>query len=260
MLQRKLRSLSNVKVSSPRRQRVLGDGQRVNACLQGRPRRNTASRSKASSCRSPAAEQEWLKTRSSESRGEIEVDARGETSIPGVFAAGDCTTVPYKQISSPWAKVKGALSVRHLIRSSAPAQDATGRRRSAWPDHFASRARLSDLRLAFPYPIRRFRARTPISRLLGLTLICTVRTVDPMSHSQSKSKGERSTAEIASDPCRPLQALTIIKDTVPWRWWCCRRCQSGQTHVATVIGGHRSRSVGQRQRQGLAQAADEWNR
>jgi alkyl hydroperoxide reductase subunit F len=26
------------------------------------------------------------------------VKARGETNLPGVFAAGDCTTVPYKQI------------------------------------------------------------------------------------------------------------------------------------------------------------------
>jgi len=31
-------------------------------------------------------------------RGEIEVDARGETSVSGLFAAGDATTVPYKQI------------------------------------------------------------------------------------------------------------------------------------------------------------------
>ncbi|MDR1276599.1 MAG: alkyl hydroperoxide reductase subunit F [Candidatus Accumulibacter sp.] len=30
--------------------------------------------------------------------GEIEVDDRGRTSLPGVFAAGDCTTAPYKQI------------------------------------------------------------------------------------------------------------------------------------------------------------------
>jgi alkyl hydroperoxide reductase subunit F len=30
--------------------------------------------------------------------GEIVVDAKGHTSLPGVFAAGDCTTVPYKQI------------------------------------------------------------------------------------------------------------------------------------------------------------------
>ena len=42
---------------------------------------------------------EWLKdTLALSTSGEIEVDARGETSVPGVFAAGDCTTVPYKQI------------------------------------------------------------------------------------------------------------------------------------------------------------------
>jgi len=29
---------------------------------------------------------------------EIVVDAKGHTNVPGVFAAGDCTTVPYKQI------------------------------------------------------------------------------------------------------------------------------------------------------------------
>ncbi|GLT15508.1 alkyl hydroperoxide reductase subunit F [Vibrio algivorus] len=43
---------------------------------------------------------EWLKdsdVKLSE-RGEIIVNDRGETSMPGVFAAGDATTVPYKQI------------------------------------------------------------------------------------------------------------------------------------------------------------------
>ena len=42
---------------------------------------------------------EWLKGTLALSRyGEIEVDARGATSVPGVFAAGDATTVPFKQI------------------------------------------------------------------------------------------------------------------------------------------------------------------
>ena len=42
---------------------------------------------------------EWLKGTLELSRfGEIEVDAKGHTSLPGVFAAGDCTTVPFKQI------------------------------------------------------------------------------------------------------------------------------------------------------------------
>jgi NADH-dependent peroxiredoxin subunit F len=42
---------------------------------------------------------EWLKGTLDLSRfGEIEVDAKGHTNLPGVFAAGDCTTVPFKQI------------------------------------------------------------------------------------------------------------------------------------------------------------------
>jgi alkyl hydroperoxide reductase subunit F len=42
---------------------------------------------------------EWLKGIVAMSRyGEIEVDAKGATNVPGVFAAGDCTTVPFKQI------------------------------------------------------------------------------------------------------------------------------------------------------------------
>jgi alkyl hydroperoxide reductase subunit F len=42
---------------------------------------------------------EWLKGTLELSRfGEIVVDAKGHTNVDGVFAAGDCTTVPYKQI------------------------------------------------------------------------------------------------------------------------------------------------------------------
>ncbi len=41
----------------------------------------------------------WLRgTLELERNGEIRIDARGQTSIPGVFAAGDVTTVPFKQI------------------------------------------------------------------------------------------------------------------------------------------------------------------
>ena len=42
---------------------------------------------------------EWLAgTVALTPRGEIQIDHRGETSVEGVFAAGDATTVPYKQI------------------------------------------------------------------------------------------------------------------------------------------------------------------
>ena len=53
--------------------------------------------------------------------GEIVVDARGATNVPGVFAAGDCTTVPYKQIVvAAGAGSTAALSAfDYLIRTSA---------------------------------------------------------------------------------------------------------------------------------------------
>ena len=56
-------------------------------------------------------------------RGEIEIDAKGQTSVPGVFAAGDCTTVPYKQIVIAMGDgATASLSAfDHLIRTSAPA-------------------------------------------------------------------------------------------------------------------------------------------
>ena len=51
--------------------------------------------------------------------GEIVVDAKGHTNLPGVFAAGDCTTVPFKQIVIAAGEgSKAALSAfDHLIRS-----------------------------------------------------------------------------------------------------------------------------------------------
>jgi alkyl hydroperoxide reductase subunit F len=55
-------------------------------------------------------------------RGEVVVDDRGATSVPGVFAAGDCTTVPHKQIViAMGAGSTAALSAfDHLIRSGTP--------------------------------------------------------------------------------------------------------------------------------------------
>ena len=103
VLQRKLRSLPNVKVIvSAQTTEVVGDGNKVTGL-------NYTDRSSGQG-QHVALEgvfvqigllpnTEWLKgTVKLSPRGEIEVDARGETSVPGVFAAGDVTTTPYKQI------------------------------------------------------------------------------------------------------------------------------------------------------------------
>ena len=67
---------------------------------------------------------EWLKgTMELTKHGEIVVDARGQTSVPGVFAAGDVTTVPFKQIIIATGDgAKAALGAfDHLIRQAVPA-------------------------------------------------------------------------------------------------------------------------------------------
>ncbi|MBD8882375.1 alkyl hydroperoxide reductase subunit F [Rhodanobacter sp. 7MK24] len=130
VLQRKLRSLPNVDVIvSAQSTEVLGDGQRVSGLVY-------KDRSD-SSMHSLSLEgifvqigllpnTEWLKdTLELSPRGEIVIDARGQTSLPGVFAAGDATTVPYKQIViAMGAGSTAALGAfDHLIRSSAPAAE-----------------------------------------------------------------------------------------------------------------------------------------
>ncbi len=130
VLQRKLRSLPNVKViTDAQTTEVTGDGSRVNGL-------NYTDR-KTGAAQQVALEgifvqigllpnTDWLKgTVALSNRGEIEVDARGQTSVAGVFAAGDVTTVPYKQIVIAMGEgSKAALSAfDHLIRTSAPAEE-----------------------------------------------------------------------------------------------------------------------------------------
>jgi Alkyl hydroperoxide reductase, large subunit len=52
--------------------------------------------------------------------GDIVVDQRNGTSLPGVFAAGDCTNSPYKQIiiSMGTGAVAALSAFDYLIRNS----------------------------------------------------------------------------------------------------------------------------------------------
>lgn len=124
VLQKKLRSLPNVTIiTSALTTEVLGNGERV-VGLRYRDR---------SSDEEHLVElegifvqiglipnSEWLDGAIALSnRGEIEVDARAATSQPGIFSAGDVTTVPYKQIVIAMGQGStAALSAfDHLIRS-----------------------------------------------------------------------------------------------------------------------------------------------
>ncbi|KPU53890.1 alkyl hydroperoxide reductase subunit F [Pseudomonas fluorescens] len=128
VLQRKLHSLPNVTViTSAQTTEVSGDGQKVNG-LHYKDRQSDELRSVELEGIfvqiGLLPNTDWLKgTIELSPRGEIIVDARGETSVPGVFAAGDVTTVPYKQIVIAVGEgAKASLSAfDHLIRTSAPA-------------------------------------------------------------------------------------------------------------------------------------------
>jgi alkyl hydroperoxide reductase subunit F len=131
VLQRKLRSLPNVRVIvSAQTTEVHGAGGKVNGLTYkdratGDLRRLDLEGVFVQIGLLPNTE--WLKgTIALSPRGEIDVDARGQTSLPGVFAAGDATTVPYKQIIIAMGEgSKAALAAfDHLIRTSAPAEAA----------------------------------------------------------------------------------------------------------------------------------------
>ena len=128
VLQKKLYSLPNVTViKSAQTTEVKGDGSKVTGLVY--KDRNTGE--------SHLIELEgifvqigllpntdWLKGAVDLSpRGEVIVDAKGETSVHGIFAAGDCTTTPYKQIIISMGEgAKASLSAfDHLIRSSVKA-------------------------------------------------------------------------------------------------------------------------------------------
>ncbi|MBB1059588.1 alkyl hydroperoxide reductase subunit F [Marilutibacter spongiae] len=129
VLQRKLRSLPNVDIKvNAQTTEVFGDGRKVNGLhfkdrVSGESHRLDLEGVFVQIGLLPNTE--WLKgTVALSPRGEIIIDERGQTSVPGVFAAGDATTVPYKQIViAMGAGSTAALGAfDHLIRTSAPAE------------------------------------------------------------------------------------------------------------------------------------------
>jgi len=128
VLQRKLNSLPNVRVlKMAQTTEVKGDGQKVTGLVYKDRTNDELHNVELEGIFVQIGllpNSEWLKGTLELSRfGEIIVDAKGQTSIPGVFAAGDVTTVPYKQIVIAVGEgAKASLSAfDHLIRSSAPA-------------------------------------------------------------------------------------------------------------------------------------------
>ena len=128
VLQRKLNSLPNVRVlKMAQTTEVQGDGQKVTGLVYKDRTNDELHNVELEGIFVQIGllpNSEWLKGTLELSRfGEIIVDAKGQTSIPGVFAAGDVTTVPYKQIVIAVGEgAKASLSAfDHLIRSSAPA-------------------------------------------------------------------------------------------------------------------------------------------
>ncbi|HLU92156.1 MAG TPA: alkyl hydroperoxide reductase subunit F [Pedomonas sp.] len=128
VLQRKLQSLPNVTIiTSALTTEVLGDGGKVVGLTY--KDRNTEAEHKLELEGifvqiGLVPNTEWLAdTVALSPRGEIQIDDRGQTSVPGVFAAGDATTVPYKQIVIAMGQgtAAGLSAFDYLIRQ-APAE------------------------------------------------------------------------------------------------------------------------------------------
>jgi len=123
VLVNKLKSLPNVSIhTSAQTTEITGDGQKVNGIrfkdrLSGAEQHVDLAGVFVQIGLVPNTD--FLKGTVELSRyGEIVIDAKCETSVPGVFAAGDVTTVPFKQIIIAAGEgAKAALSAfDHLIR------------------------------------------------------------------------------------------------------------------------------------------------
>jgi alkyl hydroperoxide reductase subunit F len=123
VLQKKLRSLPNVDIiTSALSTEVIGNGEKVQALVYTDRNTDESHRIDLDGIFVQIGlvpNTEWLRGPLTLSpRGEIEVDAHNATNIPGVFAAGDVTTVPYKQIIVAMGEgTKAGLSAfDHIIR------------------------------------------------------------------------------------------------------------------------------------------------
>jgi alkyl hydroperoxide reductase subunit F len=104
VLQRKLRSMPNVEIiTNGQTTEILGEGGKVSGLVvknraNGDERRIQLEGVFVQIGLVPNTE--WLRETGLELSkfGEIVIDDHGATSIPGIYAAGDCTTVPHKQI------------------------------------------------------------------------------------------------------------------------------------------------------------------
>ena len=124
VLQKKLHSLPNVTViTEALTTEVTGDGQKVTGISYKNRQTDEIRHVELEGIFVQIGllpNSDWLKgTVELSDRGEVVIDARGQTSVPGVFAAGDCTTVPYKQIIiAMGAGATASLSAfDHLIRN-----------------------------------------------------------------------------------------------------------------------------------------------
>lgn len=132
VLQKKLRSMANVDIIvSAMTTEVTGDGERVNGLVY---KDRTSDEERTIELEGVFVQiglvpnTEWLKDSGLElsKHGEIVIDEEGATNLPGVFAAGDCTTVPFKQIVvAMGGGAKAGLSAFDYLIRTEPAEEVS---------------------------------------------------------------------------------------------------------------------------------------
>lgn len=125
VLQKKLYSMKNIKVvTDAQTAEITGDGEKVNGLTYKDLKTNEDVHLELAGVFVQIGlvpNSEWIKDTVEVTKyGEIQIDPKGQTSVPGIFAAGDVTTVPYKQIVIAIGEgAKASLAAfDYLIRTS----------------------------------------------------------------------------------------------------------------------------------------------
>lgn len=143
----------------------------------------------------------------------IWTDALGQTSVPGIWAAGDCASFPYRGTRIRLESVPNAIEQAEAVATNIMGADMAYEAKPwFWSDQYDVKLQIAGLNLGYDQVVTRDlgAAGTSIWYYQGETLLAVDAMNAPRDYMVAKrliEAGKSPTAEVVSDPATDLKAL-----------------------------------------------------